>query len=121
LKIHIHFSVRLFRSGARGEGYCMDTYQSQQPTNACEVVARQLCLASVHGAVGVLHSARKLRTYGIAADALFEQIRNVADALFDLLSRRLCDSWHLRRWRAWPPRLAWLRAFVSSSCGATVP
>jgi len=41
--------------------------------------------------------------YGIAADALFEQIRNVPDALFDLLSRRLCDSWHLRRWRAWPP------------------
>ena len=77
------------------------------PDNAGRRRRSRFCdLASVDGPAGIPHSHRHIPALFSPEHALFEALRFHADALFDLLQRRICNSWDIRRPQSRAPRVS---------------
>lgn len=65
-------------------------------------------LASLNGAARLPYSHRHIPALFSPANALLEALRLHADASFDLLPRRIRNSWDTRRPQSRAPRVPWL-------------
>src|ERR1019366_2834628 len=116
----LRYVLRISRyAGSQGIGG--DRYRSELANHACALGERQLRLAGFHGPLGLSDAARDLQALYVAAHPLFAQISYVADAVFHLFRRRLCDPRHLFDGIAWPSRLARVHSTSARQCRAPVP
>ena len=77
-------------------------------------LGRKLRLADILGQKRPFDAARGVPAAGALHDGSFGQVRQRADAPFDLLLWPVCDPWHERGRRARQPGLAWLHPAVAA-------